>query len=76
MMAAKMTFEGVMQFIVENELTDSVMLSLHPESFDKVALDYISIYESIQRPFEILGITIEEDSTGAIPRNHIGVIEI
>lgn len=71
-----MSFEGMQEFIIDNELTDSVMITLHPDSFDALAMDYIGIHETIQRPFEILGITIETDTTGEVPRNEIQIIEL
>lgn len=71
-----MSFEGMQEFIIDNELTDSVMVILHPDSFDALAMDYIGIHETIQRPFEILGITIEADATGEVPRNEIQIIEL
>lgn len=43
---------------------------------DAVAMDYIRIYETIERPFEILGIAILEDTTGAIPKNQVRIIEL
>lgn len=71
-----MSFEGMMHYIIDNELTDSVMIVLHPDSFDAVALDYIRIHETIQRPFEILGITIEEDASETVPKNKVQIIEL
>ncbi|WP_294823663.1 hypothetical protein [uncultured Flavobacterium sp.] len=71
-----MSFEGMQGFIIDNELTDSVMIVLHPDSFDALALDYIGIHETIQRPFEILGITIEADTTGNVERNEIKLAEV
>ncbi|MGQ2982591.1 hypothetical protein [Flavobacterium sp.] len=71
-----MSFDGMQEFIIDNELTDSVMITLHPDSFDALALDYIGIHETIQRPFEILGITIEEDTTGEVLRNVVRIVEL
>lgn len=69
-------FEGIRDYIIENEITDSVAIVLHPDSFDTVAIDYISKHGSIERPFEILGIEILEDTKGQVPRNKIETIEI
>lgn len=71
-----MTFEGIREYILENELTDSFAIVLHPLDFDRVALDYISIYETIERPFEILGIEILEDTSGQVPRDQIRIIAL
>lgn len=72
----KMSFDEMRNFIIENELTDSVVIVLHPDSFDTLAMDYITIHNTIERPFEILGIEIVEDTSGKVPRNRIQIIEI
>ncbi|MCW4468444.1 hypothetical protein OGH69_05665 [Flavobacterium sp. MFBS3-15] len=71
-----MSFEGMQEYIIDNELTDSVMIALHPESFDTLALDYIRIHETIQRPFEILGIEIIEDTSGTVQKNQVRIVDI
>tara|TARA_B100001105_G_C22061201_1_gene302421 strand:- start:302 stop:517 length:216 start_codon:yes stop_codon:yes gene_type:complete len=71
-----MSFEGMQEYIIDNELTDSVMIALHPESFDTLALDYIRIHETIQRPFEILGIEIMEDTSGTVQKNQVRIVEL
>ncbi|MEL1243943.1 hypothetical protein AAEO56_06680 [Flavobacterium sp. DGU11] len=76
MYSSMMNFDGMRNFIIENELTDSVVIALHPESFDALALDYIRIHETIERPFEILGIAIVEDTSDTIPKNKIHIIEL
>jgi hypothetical protein len=71
-----MTFNGIREYILENEITDSFAIVLHPFDFDRVALDYISIHETIERPFEILGIEILEDTSGKVPKNQVMIIEL
>lgn len=71
-----MNFDGIRSFIIDNELTDSVAIVLHPENFDALAMDYISIHGSLARPFEILGIEILEDTAGRVTKNTIEVIEL
>ena len=71
-----MDVQGMMNFIIDNELTDSVLIVLHPDSFDALAMDYISIHGNIERPFEILGIEIVEDTTGKVPRNRIHTLDL
>lgn len=72
----KINFAGIRDYILENELTDSVAIVLHPDSFDFLAMDYISQHGFMERPFEILGITILEDTTGNISRNKIETVKI
>lgn len=76
MQGSKMDVQGMMNFIIDNELTDSVLIVLHPDSFDALAIDYISIHGNIERPFEILGIEIVEDTSGKVPRNRIHLLEL
>jgi hypothetical protein len=71
----KMNIEGMMQLIIDYELTDSVVIVLHPANFDTLAMDYIGTYGNIERPFEILGIEIVEDTSGKISRNRIQIME-
>lgn len=71
-----MNVNGIMSYIIENELTDSIVLALHPDNFDMVAMDYIRTHGTIERPFELLGIAIVEDTTGSVSRNQIAIIEI
>lgn len=72
----KITYDGMCNFIIENELTDSVALSLHPDSFDDLVMDYLDINNNqIERPFEILGIEILQDESGAVPRNKINILD-
>ena len=75
MQSSMMNFAGIRDYILENELTDSIVIVLHPDTFDAVALDYIKIHESIERPFEILGIEIVEDTSGSVYRNQIKIME-
>lgn len=72
----KITYDAMRNYILENELTDSVAISLHPDSFDDLVLDYLDINDNqIERPFEILGIEILEDSTGSVPKSDIHVLD-
>lgn len=76
MQGSKIDVQGMMNFIIDNELTDSVLIVLHPDSFDALAIDYIGIHGNIERPFEILGIEIVEDTSGKVPRNRIHLLEL
>lgn len=72
----KITYDGMRNFILENELTDSVAISLHPDSFDDLVMDYLDINgNQIERPFEILGIEILQDATGNVNRNAINFMD-
>lgn len=72
----KITYDGMRNFIIENELTDSVAISLHPDSFDDLVMDYLDINNNqIERPFEILGIEILQDATGNVSKNQINLLD-
>lgn len=68
----KITLDAMRNYIIENELTDSVAITLHPDSFDDVVLEYIDTNGmQIERPFEILGIEILQDETGNVAKHNI-----
>ncbi|WP_330442015.1 hypothetical protein [Flavobacterium sp. C4GT6] len=72
----KITFNAIREFIIENELTDSVSITLHPDNFDELVLDYLDFNDNqIERPFEILGIEILQDNSGDIPKSKIHIME-
>lgn len=72
----KITLDAMRNFIIENELTDSIAISLHPDSFDDVVMDYLDTNgNQIERPFEILGIEILQDTTGSVPKNKVNVLD-
>ena len=71
------TLDAMRNFIIDNELTDSVAIALHPDSFDSVVMDYLDTNgNQIERPFEILGIEILQDNTDSVPRNEFKVLDI
>lgn len=71
----KITFDAMRNFIVDNEITDSVAISLHPDSFDDLVMDYLDANGLLlQRPFEILGIEITQDETGHVSKNEVKVL--
>ncbi|MFL9844777.1 hypothetical protein [Flavobacterium rhizosphaerae] len=72
----KITLDAVRNFIIDNELTDSVAISLHPDSFDDLVMDYLDTNGlKLERPFEILGIEILQDFTGAVPKNQVNILD-
>ena len=72
----KITYDEMRNFIIENELTDSVAITLHPDSFDELVMDYLDINgNQIERPFEILGIEILQDSTGNVAKNQVNLLD-
>ena len=70
------TYDGMRNFIIENELTDSVAVSLHPDNFDELVMDYLDINgNQIERPFEILGIEILQDTTGNVAKDQVNLLD-
>lgn len=71
----KITLDAMRNYIIENELTDSVAITLHPDSFDDLVLEYIETNGmQIERPFEILSIEILQDETGSVAKNSINTL--
>jgi hypothetical protein len=68
----KITLDAMRTYIIENELTDSVAITLHPDSFDELVLEYIETNGmQIERPFEILSIEVLQDTTGNVAKGNI-----
>lgn len=77
MLMEKITYDGMRNFIIENELTDSVAITLHPDNFDDLVMDYLDINgNQIERPFEILGIEILQDNTGGVTKSKINLMNV
>jgi hypothetical protein len=73
----KITLDAMRNFIVDNELTDSVAISLHPDSFDSVVMDYLDTNgNQIERPFEILGIEVLQDETGSVTVSEFKLLDV
>lgn len=73
----KITYDAMRNYIIDNELTDSVAITLHPDSFDELVMDYLDINDNqIERPFEILGIEILQDGTGNVVKNQINLLDV
>lgn len=71
----KITLDEMKNFIIENELTDSVAITLHPDSFDDLVMDYLDTNgNQIERPFEILGIEILQDTSGTVEKNKVNLL--
>jgi len=72
----KITYDAMRNYIIDNELTDSVAISLHPDSFDTLVMDYLDANGLLlQRPFEILGIEILQDSSGTVAKDTVHVLD-
>ena len=73
----KITYDGMRNYIIENELTDSVAITLHPDNFDDLVMDYLDINGNrLERPFEILGIEIMQDNTGNVAKSKINLLNV
>lgn len=73
----KITYDAMRNYIIENELTDSVAILLHPDNFDDLVMDYLDINDNqIERPFEILGIEILQDNTGNVAKSNIETLDM
>lgn len=73
----KITLDAMRNFIIDNELTDSVAISLHPDSFDSVVMDYLDTNgNQIERPFEILGIEVLQDETGSVTVSEFKLLDV
>ena len=72
----KITYDAMRNYIIDNELTDSVAISLHPDSFDMLVMDYLDANGLLlQRPFEILGIEILQDNSGTVAKDAVHILD-
>ncbi|MFP9100586.1 hypothetical protein ACLI09_16170 [Flavobacterium sp. RHBU_24] len=72
----KITYDAMRNYIIDNELTDSVAISLHPDSFDTLVMDYLDANGLLlQRPFEILGIEILQDNSGTVAKDTVHILD-
>lgn len=72
----KITYDAMRNYILDNELTDSVAISLHPDSFDALVMDYLDANGLLlQRPFEILGIEIVQDHSGTVAKDTVNILD-
>jgi hypothetical protein len=72
----KITYDAMRNYIIDNELTDSVAISLHPDSFDALVMDYLDANGLLlQRPFEILGIEILQDNSGTVAKDTVNILD-
>ena len=73
----KITYDAMRNYIIENELTDSVAILLHTDNFYDLVMDYLDINDNqIERPFEILGIEILQDNTGNVAKSSIETLDM
>lgn len=66
------SYSSVMEFIMENDLTDNDSILLHPKDYDHVASQFAEENNiMIFRSMEILGVTLLEDTSDEVRRNSL-----
>jgi hypothetical protein len=71
------SFDSVHEFIIENDLTENDTLLLHPRDYDVLATEFAAENNiMIFRSFEILGVSIQEDTTDEVKKSHILVLSL
>ena len=69
------SYGSVHEFIIDNDLTESDAILLHPDDFEAVVQEYIAENNiMIFRSMEILGVSILEDTAGEVKRNRVYVM--
>ena len=69
------TVKSVRDFILDNALTENDTLLINTNNIDDIALEYRATYgESIKYPYFLLGVLIEEDTSGKVNKGRIGII--
>jgi hypothetical protein len=73
---SKVTIKALRDFILDSEITENDTILLNPINHDDIVLEYREIYsESINLPYILLGVLIEEDKNNQVPENRIGLIQ-
>ncbi len=74
-MKLAISYSSVMEYIIDNDLTENDTILLHPKDYDLVATQFAQ-EENIMifRALEILGVTIQEDISDEVRRNSLLVL--
>ncbi len=72
----QITTKSLRDFILDNGLTENDTLLLNKANFDDLKVEYRATYkESIFIPYFLLRVLIQDDSSGRVPLNRVGVIK-
>lgn len=71
----KITIQSLRYYILDFRLTGSDTILLHQIDFDELALEYKETYNSsLPVPFVELGVLVDEDTDGGVPKGRVRVI--
>lgn len=71
------SYDSVQEFVLEHDLKDNNIIVLHPHDYDVVAAEFADENNiTIYRSFQILGISVVEDTADEVKKNHISVMEL
>lgn len=70
----KINIKALKDCILDNSLTENDIILLHPNNHDDIVIEHRETYgDSIDIPFQFLGIMIMEDFEGFVPENRVGI---
>ncbi len=76
-MRIRVSYEGIQQYVLENNLTEHDVIVLHPDDYNTVATEHFNENNlMIFRPVEIFGTPVQEDTTGEVKRHQIYVVPL
>lgn len=76
-MKIRVSYEGIQQYVLENNLTGQDAIILHPDDYNNIATDHFNENNlMIFRPVEIFGTPVHEDTTGDVKRHEIYVVPL
>lgn len=76
-MRIAISYDSVQEFILEQDLTENNTIVLHPSDYDVLAAEYAMENNiMIFRSFEILGVPVLEDTSDAVKKNQIVVMQL
>ena len=66
------SIKSIRNFILDNKVVAGSCITLNSNNFDDLASDYRDAYrKSLEEPFVLIGVLVEEDVSGKIPENRI-----
>ncbi|PZR19443.1 MAG: hypothetical protein DI539_13950 [Flavobacterium psychrophilum] len=76
-MRIAISYDNIKEYILENDLTESDSIILHPTDYDTLAAEYAEENNiMIFRSFEILGVQVIEDTEEEVKKNQILVVQM
>jgi len=76
-MRIAISYDAVQEYIIDNDLTDTDTIVLHPSDYETLAAEYAEENNiMIFRSLEILGVPVLEDTENEVKKSQIVVTQL